>query len=463
MKSLGAAVSKIKIFEKLKKKILIEKHPLIAVDTYIKYSYFTGLVLIADCISCENAEAENWSYNKMVLLENIAISLDLPDELHLKAKNIGKNPDEYVIKDIVESLDGRLIQFLFLLDAKLLLKKICKIMNKEAEQIVKSFAQMLRFDEKEKKLLEDLKASVLNKNYDHFTQCMSMVVNEKEANHLIIKSYLFDDFKYFPPENEAPLNETHIALNNPAINIEAPKKQKAKCERIDLGGGIILEMIYIKPGTFIMGDNNGGEDEKPSHKVKLNNGYWLGKYPVTQQQWEVIMKDNPSYFKNCKNNPVEGVSWRDCQNFITKLNKLKLVNGTFRLPTEAEWEYASRGGTKTNFHWGDDPSCKQIGRFAWYKQNSDSKTHPVGKKQPNGFELYDMFGNVLEWCGDWYGGYEGSRMVDPVGPARGSYRVIRGGSWCYDAILCRSGCRFFLRPSERYGNVGMRLVMVKER
>ena len=177
-------------------------------------------------------------------------------------------------------------------------------------------------------------------------------------------------------------------------------------------------------------------------QVRISRGFWMGKYEVTQAQWEAVMGSNPSRFKNCGGDcPVEEVSWNDVQEFIRRLNA-RSGGGKYRLPTEAEWEYAARAGTTTDTYAGDitqrDGNDPVLDGIAWYYENSGSRTHPVGGKSPNGFRLHDMLGNVQEWVGDWKGGYPGGAVTDPVGPESGSYRVARGGSWFFSAGICRS-------------------------
>ena len=203
---------------------------------------------------------------------------------------------------------------------------------------------------------------------------------------------------------------------------------------LDLGGGVALECVLIRPGVFIMGDKS----ETPAHKVRLTKPFYMGKFAVTQEQWEKVMGANPSLFKGAKL-PVERVSWDDCQSFLTKL-KAKVPGTDFSLPTEAQWEYACRAGTTTEYCFGDAEAA--LGDHAWYDGNSESKTHEVGKKKPNAWGLFDMHGNVWEWCSDWYGAYTAAEAVDPSGPSSGSSRVLRGGSWFFYASFCRSAFRF---------------------
>jgi len=203
--------------------------------------------------------------------------------------------------------------------------------------------------------------------------------------------------------------------------------------------------------------------EGPAHTVIISKDFYIGKYEVTQAQWQLIMGNNPSKFQNGDNYPVEQVSWDDiCQagGFLEKTNQLKPSGYSgFRLPTEAEWEYAARAGTQTRFYWGNDPSYTLIGDNAWYINNSSSTTHPVGQKMRNAFGLYDMSGNVWEWCNDWYGPYGGD-VTDPIGPATGYSRVFRGGSW-YDNCnyACRSAFRSHISPSHRSHPLGFRLAL----
>ena len=166
---------------------------------------------------------------------------------------------------------------------------------------------------------------------------------------------------------------------------------------------------------------------KTQHEVTITKPFYMGKYVVTQEQYEAIMGNNPSHFKGAQN-PVEMVSWDDAQAFCQKLSKKS--GKTVRLPTEAEWEYACRAGTSTKYYSGD--SEEDLKRVAWYEANSNDTTHPVGQKEPNKFGLYDMHGNVWQWCQDWYGDYTANEVADPQGPAQGASRVLRGGSWYHD-------------------------------
>jgi formylglycine-generating enzyme required for sulfatase activity len=223
-----------------------------------------------------------------------------------------------------------------------------------------------------------------------------------------------------------------------------------------------MEFVYIPPGTFMMGSpsglfsgESGRDSDETQHRVTLTQGCYLQTTEVTQGQWNDVMGRNPSYFKNCGNDcPVEQVSWNDVQEFIRRLNQREGTN-KYRLPTEAEWEYACRAGSETAYCYGD--SQGGLGGYAWYSDNSDSKTHPAGQKQPNAWGLYDMHGNVWEWCQDWCGDYPSGAVTDPEGPSSGGYRVFRGGSWYCNTLYCRSAFRYWSSPDLRSLILGFRL------
>jgi len=219
-----------------------------------------------------------------------------------------------------------------------------------------------------------------------------------------------------------------------------------------------FEWIDILSGTFWMGSSSGdgSDDERPRHQITISEGFQILKFEVTQAQWVAVMGSDPSGFSGDRN-PVESVSWNDCQSCISKLNELD-SNHTYRLPTEAEWEYACRAGSTTAYSYGNDSG--QLGQYAWYDDNSNSKTHPVGEKEPNAWGLYDMHGNVWEWCQDWYDSdyYNDSPGTDPQGPNSGSYRVLRGGGWSSSADGCRSAIRNRNTPDNVPIYFGLRLV-----
>ena len=227
---------------------------------------------------------------------------------------------------------------------------------------------------------------------------------------------------------------------------------------IPVKDGISIDMVRVEAGTFTMGATPEMEDpfdwEKPTHQVTLTSDYYIGKYEVTQALWQAVMGNNPSNFKG-DNLPVECVSWNDCQDFISKLNSI--TGKVFRLPTEAEWEFAARGGKNSRGY--QYSGSNNLADVAWYKDNSGSKTHAVGSKQANELGIYDMAGNVCEWCQDWYGSYSSSSQVNPTGANGGSTRVRRGGSWYFIARGCRSSCHSDNSPGYRGNCLGLRLVL----
>ncbi|MCX5677393.1 MAG: formylglycine-generating enzyme family protein [Planctomycetota bacterium] len=227
---------------------------------------------------------------------------------------------------------------------------------------------------------------------------------------------------------------------------------------LGLGYGVTMRLVLIRPGKFVMGspDSEQGRDgnEGPQHEVTISKPFYLGVTEVTQPQYEAVMGTNPSAFKE-PTNPVEKVSWNDAIEFCRKLSEK--TRKTFRLPTEAEREYACRAGSKTRFSFGDSESV--LGEYAWYASNSGGKTHPVGQKKPNPWGLYDMHGNVAEWCADWYADYPKAAVTDPQGPASGTYRVLRGGSWYPTPDGCRSAFRNYGTLGIRYNVFGFRVVV----
>ena len=284
-----------------------------------------------------------------------------------------------------------------------------------------------------------------------------------------------------------------------------PSKEEAEptgTMKVDLGGGVKLELVWIKPGKFLMGSpvNEDGREvgvgqgagRETQHEVTITTGFWMGKYEVTQAQWERVMGNNPSQFKDAgKDAPVEQVSWNNCQEFLKKLNErvaasasapagLRRDDGSrFRLPSEAEWEYACRAGTKTAYSFGND--FANLCRYGNYREKSSGlpvggkwfektdlnhddgfkTTAPAGKYRANAWGLCDMHGNVFEWCQDWFEDYAAGDAKDPTGPSAGSARVIRGGSWNVEPSDCRSAFRFSLDPSNRLSPIGLRVVVVR--
>ncbi len=223
-----------------------------------------------------------------------------------------------------------------------------------------------------------------------------------------------------------------------------------------------IEFQWCPPGTFTMGSpesETDHDDDEAQHVVTLSKGFWLSKYETTQTQWVTIMGSSPSHFDDPgnENNPVEQVTWEGAQDFIAALNA-SAGAGTYRLPTESEWEYAYRAGTAERFYWGDDAGETDIGNYAWYQPNSGDTTHPVGEKMPNAWGLYDMGGNVNEWCQDFYGDYPAGPVTDPQGAAASEFRVIRGGGYDAGTAGCRAASRGMFNPISSYDAIGVRLL-----
>ena len=254
------------------------------------------------------------------------------------------------------------------------------------------------------------------------------------------------------PTFSVPKSSIHSTSSSPQSFIET------------LSGNIKLEMVKIPAGSFLMGSADNDETaldyEMPQHRVNLQE-FYLGKYPVTQEQYQAVMGHNPSnfksFFKDTSKNPVEKVSWNDAQEFCRRLSEK--TGKKYRLPSEAEWEYACRAGTQTRYYFGNNEY--QLGEYAWYEENSDSKTHPVGQKKPNNWGLYDLHGNVWEWCEDgWHGNYEnapkdGSSWND----SQRSMRPLRGGSWYSYSGGCRSALRDGFGADYGYDFYGFRLAL----
>jgi len=232
-----------------------------------------------------------------------------------------------------------------------------------------------------------------------------------------------------------------------------PSTQPAKELTIDLGNKVTMKLVLIPSGKFMMGSLEDG----PQREVTISKSYHMGMYDVTQEQYEQVMGKNPSSFKGAQN-PVEQVSFDDAIEFCKKLSQK--TGKTVRLPTDAEWEYACRAGSTTRFSYGVDNDYSKLVDYAWYQKNSENKTHPVGQKKPNDWGLYDMHGNVWQWCSDWYANsYANANRTDPTGPASGTYRVLRGGGWDSSPGGCRSVNRTGFAPDYRYGIIGFRVVV----
>jgi formylglycine-generating enzyme required for sulfatase activity len=234
-------------------------------------------------------------------------------------------------------------------------------------------------------------------------------------------------------------------------------------------------MVFIPAGAFRMGSptNEPGRvpKEGPQTEVTISQGFWMGKDLVTQGEYQALIGNNPSYFSPSNGftlaltRPVDSVSWFDATYYCEQFTQRELAagriatNDVYRLPTEAEWEYACRAWTSTSFCYGDDPGYTSLTNYAWYFENSGSMTHPVGQKLPNSWGLCDMQGNLEEWCQDWYGPYLGGRVIDPQGPTTGSLRVLRGGYWEDTASYCRSAARNLHEPDAKHYHIGFRVLL----
>jgi formylglycine-generating enzyme required for sulfatase activity len=266
------------------------------------------------------------------------------------------------------------------------------------------------------------------------------------------------------------------------IDVDVPwpadedERQTGDVATFTLPGGATLEMVWVEPGTFMMGSSQEEinrlnsqynttwySNEGPQHQVTITRGFWLGKYELTQGQWTSVMGTRPwadsAYVQEDPSHPGVYISWEDVQSFIVKLNQAEVLQA-YRLPTEAEWEYACRAGTTTRWSFGDDES--QLQNYAWYSDNAgdvdERYAHEVGTWLPNPWGLYDMHGNVYEWCWDWYGSYSSGAQVDPMGPSSGSDRVFRSGCFNCLARSSRSAFHTGMPPRTRDDIVGARLV-----
>ncbi len=255
--------------------------------------------------------------------------------------------------------------------------------------------------------------------------------------------------------------EEVIQLSDPSSGQTEPVATvQAQSDTDIFTNSIGMKFKKIPAGSFKMGspisEKGRWIHEGPVHKITISKPFYLGVYEVTQEQWVKVMENNPSSNKGA-NKPVESISWNDAQKFIHKLSEKEKVE--YRLPTEAEWEYACRSDTTTVYYWGDNPDSQ----YVWSKENSGGGPHDVGQLKPNAWGLFDMSGNVFEWCEDWFTefGYVGSvEQTDPKGSLDGKFKVLRGGAWCFNSIRCRSAYRSGGVPDSRHNGVGLRLVRV---
>lgn len=221
------------------------------------------------------------------------------------------------------------------------------------------------------------------------------------------------------------------------------------------------DFVLIEPGTFIMGsdDSLAYPDEQPVHQVTLTHPFYMGKTEVTQAQWTAVMEHNPSEFRG-NSRPVDNIGPPDIQAFLTALNEAADCNACYRLPTEAEWEYAARAGSQSIYSFGNNPDS--LLDYAWFSKNAEYKTHPVGQKKPNAWGMYDMHGNVYEWVQDHYGPYPTTQAIDPTGPPEGKDIVLRGGSWTDAERELRVTYRDYYAPSHHHNFFGFRIVKISE-
>jgi len=266
-----------------------------------------------------------------------------------------------------------------------------------------------------------------------------------------------------PPVAVAPEQSTGPELLVAPFDAESAKtRQKAWADHlgvpVEITNSIGMKLALIPAGEFLMGSPESEEDRydgEHQHKVRITKPFYLGVYEVTQAEYEKVMVENPSYDKGATN-PVEMVSWDDATEFCKRLSTKE--GRTYRLPTEAEWEYACRAGTTTKYSFGDDAAS--LGKYAWYLDNSALKAHPVGEKKANAWGLHDMHGNVWEWCQDWYGGYPVAEVTNPRGPEEATSRVFRGGCWLFGAGGCRSAFRYGFVSVRRFYFLGFRVSAV---
>jgi len=285
---------------------------------------------------------------------------------------------------------------------------------------------------------------------------LSKYWKEVVKGEIEIVKYGIEIVKYGDPENFTDqwyeARESEIAKVEKKCEARGTILNKPWKEEEDLGKGVKLEMVLVPSGKFVMGSPTSEVDRRDNeaqHEVTLTKPYYMGKYEVTQEQWESVMGKNPSYFEGT-NLPVTNVSWNDCKEFIKKLNGI--TKGKYRLPTEAEWEYACRAGTSTAFSFG----AKITPKDANYDDSGIDNPIEVGSYKPNAFGLYDMHGNVWEWCEDWYANYPAGDVIDPKAPAKGEFRVVRGGSFTTGGLHARSSVRSS-GDGDRYFHYGFRL------
>lgn len=286
----------------------------------------------------------------------------------------------------------------------------------------------------------------------------SRIVREIREKYQNVGFVRHQEFKRSAPQPSSSPGPQSSA-SSPSVSA-SPKQWKNKEVRTFRVNGVPFDMVYVEGGEFIMG--SGEYEDEAKHRVSLSS-YFIGQTQVTQELWEAVMGGNPSKFRGF-DRPVESVSWNDCQEFVKKLNdllKAERANLCFSLPTESQWEYAARGGKESKESKGYMYSgSNNLNEVAWYEGNSGKKTYPVKQKKANELGLYDMSGNVWEWCNDWYEkNYPTVPQTDPKGPQGGQSRVMRGGSWYRNAVECRSALRSCSSPGNAGDGLGLRLAL----
>ncbi|MDM8543295.1 formylglycine-generating enzyme family protein [Desulfococcaceae bacterium HSG9] len=386
----------------------------------------------------------------------------------MKSPLIGEKESDYYIYDaLVESWFKReqskrdvspeeLMNASIILATVMNMRGVRSIREKDLDHLIEQIVQV-----KPIKKIDIKGRSLINRNsqgdwrFSHFS-----------IQEFCVARLLLEDKFVFKPSK--PIRMSNLMLQWMAELNKAPNFAElldfkdAQIENIKIKNSVGMEFVAIPSGTFMMSspkDEKGRfDDRETQHEVTLTKGFLMQTTPVTQAQWQAIMDDNPSHFKNYGDAcPVENVSWDDVQQFIQRLNERE-EQAIYRLPTEAEWEHACRAGSQTVYYYGNDAG--QLSQYAWHDKNSDKHTHPAGQLKPNSWGLYDMHGNVFEWCSDWYDDYPSESVTDPQGPLIGRLRVMRGGSWYgYDTSrYCRSANRLFGPHDSRFRYVGLRLV-----
>jgi len=336
-----------------------------------------------------------------------------------------------------------------------------KIQKTKGQLSLKALSSVFSLSDLEDRVKNIEVGSVLNEMRQGFKKVSDYQKRKIPSNLKVIAWQRFieafsDDYPYSLEDNE--LREKAMA------RIRYWKTKKNEPKDSELSKGVVsnylgMKFVYISPGAFMMGSppsEVGRYRDEKRHKVSITNGFYMQTTEVTQKQWKEVMGDNPSYFSSCGDDcPVESVSWADTQKFIKKLNK---EEEKYRLPSEAEWEYACRAGSDAKYTFGSD--VRRLVEYAWYDNNSESRVHRVGEKKTNAWGLYDMHGNVWEWCADWYNDYSPSHLKDPLGVTKNGLKVFRGGSWYDISKYVRSAVRSLNTVGSGYNIVGFRVLML---